>query len=298
MATLQEEIGRLIARRLLAGEAITIPEVGTLLVERRPARRLSASMIQPPSRSLVFHFAEEGAPLPDLIARELSCPLEEARDAVVRWLEKSRGEGGLTIDGVGGLQGKIFAVEADFQRRLNPQGSAPIRLERSMPWWAWSLITVLLVALMTGGLVWWINPLSWWQKQEGRGQVAEVAEVVEMEAEPLELPDTLEVATPEPQPEEPNYLVKELHRPESMVRTRSGMSYLVLGIYSTEENARRAMAEAEAKYSLLPGESCLLFYGQKYLLSLGECESREVAKTYASRYRNERGIEEVWVYSK
>ena len=191
MATLQEEIGRLIARRLLAGEAVTIPEVGTLLVERRPARKLSASMIQPPCRTLLFHFAEEGARLPELIAQELSCPLAEAEDAVMRWLEKSRSEGGLAIDGVGVLQGKIFAVEAAFQRRLNPQGSEPIRLERSMPWWAWSLVTVLLVALLTGGLVWWINPLAWWQK----GSDAQVAEEV------VELPDTLAVVTPEPEPE-------------------------------------------------------------------------------------------------
>lgn len=291
MATLQEEIGKLIARQLLAGSSVAIPGVGTLKVERQPARKLSSTMIQPPCRRLTFLFEEAGPSLQTLIEREAVCSPEEAADACERWLEQSRLEQQLHIDGVGVLCGKLFSVDAAFQRKLNPQGVEPVRLKRAMPWWIWSLLTIVIVAFLTGLLVWWINPVDRWNERQ-KSHV----EVIE---EPAIQPDTVAIQEPVvAEPEAPKPLTDELYRPTEIIPTRSGKSYVVLGIYSTIENAKRAVAQAEEAYGLVAGESCIFNYGSKFLVSLGESDKRAHAQEVAARYRTERGANDVWVYSK
>ncbi len=291
MATLQEEIGKIIERRLLAGTAVSIPEVGTLYVERQPARKLSATTLMPPCRALVFRFDHGGVALPEIIAQEAACSLEEAKDACERWMEKSRLEQQLRIEGVGLLCGKLFTVEASFQRKLNPQGVEPIRIKGSMPWWAWSLITVVVVALLTGGIVWWLNPTTWWSDRKKGGD--NIAEAI------VEQPDTTMIEEVVQLPQKPKPLTDALYRPSEIIKTRSGKSYVVLGLYSTEENARRAIAQAEEAYNLVEGECCIFSYAKtQFLVSLGECDKRAEAKAIAARYREERGAKEVWVYSK
>ncbi len=291
MATLQEEIGKLIARQLLAGSSVAIPGVGTLRVERQPARRLSATMIQPPCRKLIFLFEEVGPSLRTVIEREAACSAEEAADACERWLEQGRAEQQLYIDGVGVLCGKLFSVDAAFQRKLNPQGVEPVRLKRRMPWWIWSLLAIVIAAFLTGLLVWWINPMAWWnERQNSRIEAVEEAVIQ---------PDTVVVQeSVVAEPEVPKPLTDELYRPTEIIPTRSGKSYVVLGIYSTLENARRAVGQAEEAYGLVAGESCIFNYGSKFLVSLGESDKRAHAQEVAARYRTERGVKDVWVYSK
>ncbi len=85
---------------------------------------------------------------------------------------------------------------------------------------------------------------------------------------------------------------------EEIVRTRSGESYVVLGIFSSERNARRAIEQAIAQIETLTEADCRIFlYGDKFLVSLGEAESREEAQAEAARHRKT-GLSEVWVYSK
>lgn len=281
----------MIARQLLAGSSVAIPGVGTLRVERQPARKLSATMIQPPCRKLIFLFEEVGPSLKTVIEREAACSAEEAADACERWLEQGRAEQQLHIDGVGVLCGKLFSVDAAFQRKLNPQGVEPVRLKRRMPWWVWSLLAIVIAAFLTGLIVWWINPVAWWsERQKSR---------VEPLEEPVIQPDTVVVQEPiVAEPEAPKPLTDELYRPTEIIPTRSGKSYVVLGIYSTLENARRAVGQAEEAYGLVAGESCIFNYGSKFLVSLGESDKRAHAQEVAARYRTERGVKDVWVYSK
>jgi len=106
---------------------------------------------------------------------------------------------------------------------------------------------------------------------------------------PIETTPTTMPATSEPKPGD---------RPEEITRTRSGMSYVVMGIYSTESNARRAVAQATKQYAIPESDFRLFRYGKKWLVSLGEVEKRAEAQEIARRYRTEYGAKEVWVYSK
>ena len=128
-------------------------------------------------------------------------------------------------------------------------------------------------------------------------------DVVEMRLlTPAVQPDTTLRAEATPQPAvpavDPTEPAPAAPAEEEIVRTRSGESYVVLGIFSSERNARRAIEQAIAQIETLTEADCRIFlYGDKFLVSLGEAESREEAQAEAARHRKT-GLSEVWVYSK
>lgn len=306
MATIEEEIGRIVRHRLAAEETVLLPGIGSLGVRRTPARRLSATRIAPPCRSVEFSSAEQGVSLVDTIARAASCTPEQAQDAYRRWLDKSRDpqSGRLTIVGVGTLFQKSFRPDPAFDRLLNPQGREVRTLRRTTPWWLWSLSTLGIVFLAAAG-IFWLDPVTRWPEW-----FSSTPATVKM---PLPTPvgknDTTVITPPPTAPAAdstgaaptetvPAAPAEERPAAEEIVRTRSGESYVVLGIFSSERNARRAIEQAVAQTESLTEADCRIFlYGDKYLVSLGEAETREEAQAEAAR-RRKSGLPEVWVYSK
>ena len=317
MATLNEEIGKLIARRLLADEAVTLPEVGSLYTKRIAARRLSATQVIPPHRIVEFSTTPMGHSLVEEILREAHCTEEQAADAYARWRTKATHEGRLEIEGVGTLCLKSLTPTEAFERRLNPQGKAPIRVKRRpMPWWIWTLLNLTAIALIFGTLAYFVNPLEVWEQwnspktemkqplPEENPAAAPESEISAPTAEPtdkesLTTPPSTESApekpSVEPTPEEPKI---ETTLDTQITPTHSGMSYVVMGIYSTEENAHRAVAQGVKRYAIPEADFHLFRYGEKWLVSLGEHAKRAEAQEAARRYRTEYGASEVWVYSK
>ena len=304
MATIEEEIGRVVRNRLAAEETVFLPGIGSLGIRRTPARRLSATRIVPPCRDVEFSSAERGVSLVDTIARAAACTPEQAAEAYRRWLDKSLDaqNGRLEIVGVGTLIQKSFRPDPAFDRLLNPQ-SRDIRIRRrTTPWWLWSLSTLGIVFLAAAG-IFWLDPVTRWPEL-----FSTAPDVVEMRLlTPAVQPDTTLRAEATPQPAVPavDPTVTALTEPapagpaeEEIVRTRSGESYVVLGIFSSERNARRAIEQAIAQIETLTEADCRIFlYGDKFLVSLGEAESREEAQAEAARHRKT-GLSEVWVYSK
>lgn len=315
MATLNEEIGKLIARRLLAGEAVQLPEVGSLYTKRIAARRLSRQLVEPPHRRVEFTDSPMGHSLIEEIAREAHCTPELAADAYERWRAKATCEGRVIIDGVGTLCLKSLSPTPEFEARLNPQGHTPIRVKRRpMPWWAWTLITLTLIAALFGLLAYFVNPLEVWERLkpattpteevtaaptepmkeaaiEPASQMKPIEPKVNME--PTE--QTIEEPQTEPKQTEPS---TEQPKEGTIMPTRAAHSYVVLGIYSTEANARRAVELAQKRYGIPASDFTLWRYDEKFLVSLGETELRAEAQEVARRYRTQYGVTEVWVYSK
>lgn len=307
MATLNEEIGKLIARRLLADEAVTLPEVGALYTKRVPAKRISSTQLVPPHRVIAFSDTPMGRSLVEEIMREARCTEEQAADAYARWRSKSSLEGRLNIEGVGSLCLKSLSPTEEFEKRLNPQGRGPIRVKRRpMPWWIWTAITLGTIALLFGLLARFVNPVELWQQWSRPKATVEQQEPTALPESAPEVKET--TATPEstgtPQVTEPagqegaESEQNREERPEEITRTRSGMSYVVMGIYSTESNARRAVKEAVKRHAIPEADFRLFRYGEKWLVSLGEVEKRAEAQQIARRYRTQYGTKEVWVYSK
>ncbi len=144
------QIGRLIGN-LLAGEgAVYLPSVGSLHVVRRGARRISKRQVQPPGHETRFSQEVLGRALPEVIAGEIDGDAARAQELYETWLAQSRSGEVLTIFGVGTLQNGLFRMEAEFDRRLNPQGSAPVQLKRLYRF-DWALVCGLVAILAAVG---------------------------------------------------------------------------------------------------------------------------------------------------
>ena len=293
MATIEEEIGRVVRNRLAAEETVFLPGIGSLGIRRTPARRLSATRIVPPCRDVEFSSAEIVVSIVETFGGAAACTPDKSLDAQ---------SGRLEIVGVGTLIQKSFRPDPAFDRLLNPQGRDIRIRRRTTPWWLWSLSTLGIVFLAAAG-IFWLDPVTRWPEW-----FSSTPDVVEMRLlTPAVQPDTTLRAEATPQPAVPavDPTVTALTEPapaapaeEEIVRTRSGESYVVLGIFSSERNARRAIEQAIAQIETLTEADCRIFlYGDKFLVSLGEAESREEAQAEAARHRKT-GLSEVWVYSK
>lgn len=319
-SNLQLEMGKIVGSLLLMGESVTLPEVGTLYVVQAASRRLNSSSVLPPRRTVDFSSNIEGLLLTDQLAHLLQCSSEEALAVYQRWLAQSRKDNVLTILGVGELRQKSFVMEREFAAKLNPQGVEPVEVAHSkrMPWWEWSLLSLVVVALVVVG-GWWLlgdenQPFESGEQSAAITPSEQIDVAVQEPVEQLEAEDDKpqEVAKDSvksvPAAEEPK---AENIQPQTKVATDavgadqmeinptvSGMSYVVLGIFSTESNARRAVAQAVKRYTLSESECRIFNYGSKFLVSLDEQPSREEAQIVATRYRTAVGIKDVWVYTK
>ena len=66
-----DQVNRLAGNLLAAGGELYLPGVGSLCVRFHGAKRLSARLVEPPSREVVFTSQQRGVSLVDEIARVL-----------------------------------------------------------------------------------------------------------------------------------------------------------------------------------------------------------------------------------
>ena len=280
-----DEVNRLVGNLLAAGSGVFLPGVGSLFVERRGARRLSKRSVQPPCRVVSFSSQQQGVSLADELARTLHCDAAGAQDVYDRWLSRTREGDVLTIEGVGVLKFKNFTLAPAFDRLLNPQGHEPVRITpaRRLDWALWVGIAAIGIAAVYGGREFLLL----------YPEAPEAAAVTEIPAASdsfgtVEAPDALVEAPPTersvagesaaqaggaasgasvpdaaPEPEiAETHPAQEQDVPTALL---SGRHYVVLGVFSTEENARRAVRETEAKESAL---RCRIYrFGGKFMVS-------------------------------
>ena len=148
MSTLQQEVSKIISQRLLKGESIALPGFGTLYVERRAARKISADKLLSPRNVVAFQSGEQAPSLVAEIVAVAGCSDEQAADIYQRWSAKTREGSNIKIGGVGVLNHKSFVMESDFASAINPKGVKTIVIRRRSNTWLYALCTVcVLVAL-------------------------------------------------------------------------------------------------------------------------------------------------------
>ena len=336
-----DQVNRLAGNLLAAGGELYLPGVGSLCVRFRGARRLSARLVEPPSREVVFTSQQRGVSLVDEIARVLrdAAPAEtpcsdtdgtpvsssasvvssapvapqreqaqvasQARDIYDRWLSRTQQDGVLTIEGVGVLKFKNFTPDEAFDRRINPQGHTPVRIHRPRRFdgvmWIGIAAIVFVVAFTA---YWWLgnrrDAVAGRSASEpvtlvaaapaatehsaaaeasadgvgadsvtdpaaaGTASAASGAEGAAQDAAPAlraEAPaDTAPAADGEP------------------ARLVSGRRYVVLGVFSTPENAARATQLAREKEGSF---RCGVYrFGAKFMVSPFESEDAEACTLF------------------
>lgn len=342
-----DQVNRLAGNLLAAGGELYLPGVGSLCVRFHGAKRLSARLVEPPSREVVFTSQQRGVSLVDEIARVLrdvapaetprsdtdgtpsastapvasSAPVSstapvapqreqaqvasQARDIYDRWLSRTQQDGVLTIEGVGVLKFKNFTPDEAFDRRINPQGHAPVRIHRPRRFdgamWIGIAAIVFVVAFTA---YWWLgnrrDAVAGRSASEPVTLVAaapaatEHSAAAEASADGVGADSVTDPAAAGTAPaaagvESAAQNAAPVLRTEAPAGTDptadgeparlvSGRRYVVLGVFSTPENAARAAQLAREKEGSF---RCGVYrFGAKFMVSPFESEDAEACTLF------------------
>lgn len=127
-------VSKIVYDKLASGGGIFLPDVGSLYVERDPARFISKKEIKPPHKRVVYSRKHNPAleSVVDLLARTESVEAGMAPQYYADWLAGAGGGSGFVeINGVGVIKNNFFYPSVGLYERLNPLGGKNIQLKRS-----------------------------------------------------------------------------------------------------------------------------------------------------------------------
>ena len=270
-----EEVNKIIYNMLISGRGVFLPEVGTLYIERQAARKLADGRLLSPRNTVVFVDGVQAPSLVEEIVAIAGCGVEQAQDIYERWQSKTLAEGVLTIGGVGVLKGKSFSTDKAFHSARNPQGvkTLVVRKKSSNAWlYVVSAVAVVVALAILAFLMWGDKFMG---KQSAEKVVVEqvvTPETPAVEAEQVAAGEATEQAA-EPTSE-----------PQVVANNTSYAYYVVMGIFSTPENAERAVKDAEAK---VKDASCVVLpFKNKHMVTIFGSDNVADCNTFARSYRD------------
>ena len=268
------EVNKLIYNALAEHNAVTLPRIGSLSIVRREAK-IEGSRVVAPTFAVEFKSAEGGVSLCEIIASVANISAAEAEDIYLRWLDKVREGNTLTISGVGTLRDRSFIVDTTLAKTLNLGSSAPLKIHtRSRK--PYLLIAAVVVILLGIGAYLFVS----------NDRVATPI---------VEEPVTIAVAeTPEPIVEE---VIEEVFTPQPepkrWVDSDDIRHWVVVGSYSTRENAERAVEDILSKQQ---AECCdILTLGKMFAVAVYGSDDKEECERFVRDNRHE--FKQSWVHT-
>ena len=281
------EVNKLIYNAIIKHQALCIPGVGTISVVRRPASMKSKKEVLPPRFDVEFSTQNRAKSLIDIISIDVDVETKRAEEIYSRWLDKVQEGSELKIDRVGTIRGNSFEVDKSLITTLNINyeslhisrkgSSAPI------------IIAIILILLGV------ICSCGWWYMSSEPG-VEPVKVVVEDIVTPtLELPSVVE---------HEDVVVEEVKEVDEIEIVEDDVivdwritddihHWLVVGSYSTTENAERAIADIEKR---LPSMQCDCFkLGTMYAVAVYGSENIVECQEFKKRYSKE--FAQSWIYT-
>lgn len=300
------EVNKIIYNMLVSGRGVYLPDVGSLYIERQAARKISADKLLSPRNVVAFQSGEQAPSLVNEIVAVAGCSTEQATDIYQRWSAKTREGNIIKIGGVGVLNHKSFVMESEFASAINPKGVKTIVIRRRSNTWLYAICAVcVLVALGFCGYIMFggeqkidamrIEPIAKVVEQPAAEQPATEGEVVQnAEGEANAAVSSTNsssgnVAT------STNTTTQSAQPAETVVNSNTTYEYyVVMGIFSTEENAQRAVAQAESRINDV---SCkVLPFKDKYMVTLFGSDKIGDCNAFANSYRDI--YADLWVYKK
>lgn len=289
------EVNKIIYNMLVSGRGVYLPDVGSLYVERQAARKIATYKLLSPRNVVAFQSGEQAPSLVNEIVAVAGCSTEQAADIYQRWSAKTREGNIIKIGGVGVLNHKSFVMESEFASAINPKGVKTIVIRRRSNTWLYAICAVcVLVALGFCGYIMFggeqkidamrIEPIAKVVEQPAAEQPATEGEVAQsVEGEVNAAATSTNTST---QPAQPA---------ETLVNgTADYEYYVVMGIFSTEENAQRAVAQAESR---IQDVSCkVLPFKDKFMVTLFGSDKIGDCNAFANSYRDI--YADLWVYKK
>lgn len=261
-------IDKLIYDALAGRRSVALPEVGTLEVKRRGAKKISDTQIAPPQHVVVLTpgEAEGAASVVSLISATGEISHEDAAAQYGSWLEGARRENGaVAIEGVGEIGEGGIAVAEGLYAALNPTGEEPLTMEperRGSPMWLWILIGILAALIIAGGI--WC-----WKKGVFRG--ASKKPVVET------------VVTAAPQPETTSSAASS-SASAAVEKVSTPGFHVIAGAFKIESNADNYMARLKREHPDLTVEKVVNTTNGYNMVSIFQAPVRREASRTMNLY--------------
>lgn len=296
------QVNNIIFNLIVSGQGVWLPDIAALRIVRRPAQRGDSSrVVLPPHLAVEFTSHREGVSLVDEIARVAAVDPTAARDIYDRWIDKTLCDGVLTIEGVGILRGKSFVVDESLAALLAADSPTTVRIvERRGSRRVVVTLAFLLFVAAAAGAIWFLTYGDMSETMPDGEAAAELSHAAEQPA--AELADMPSVAEDEAAEEsiaaavddsaETEITAPDSNAVESASVIAADIRYrVIIGSYSTRENAERAIADAERRVSGLHLEIRPL--GRLFAVAAFGAPTREECEAFMRAHREE--FPQAWV---
>ena len=308
-----EEVNKIIYNMLISGRGVFLPDVGTLFIERRGARKISADRLLSPRNAVSFSSREQAPSLVTEIATIAGCGEEQARDIYGRWLDKTREGSTLKIGGVGVLNDKSFSAEAGFNTAINPDGVKTLVIRRRSNAWLYAVCAVcVLVAVGVGVYMQWgtslLSGMSVVKSNAPTDRIADAAlpsaatmqgdslindAGTDADAQNAQIAQNAESVAPQTAPPAVEAEAEPTPAPVTSVSEGKYAYYVVMGVFSTEQNANRALEQVKRRIEDLNG--AILPFKGKFITAIFGSDKREDCASFARSYRDI--YPDLWIYN-
>lgn len=312
------EVNKIVYNMLISGKGVFLPEVGTLYIEHQGARKLSENKLAGPRNVVAFSSQKQAPSLVDEVVGIAGCSTEQAQDIYNRWLQKTRQDGVLTIEGVGVLKDKSFVAEAAFNSAINPKGVKTIIIRRKSHAWIY-ILCALCVAVALGffAYIMWGDKILPTSDKAAKSEVATTTENAivadTLSADNMEQPasagDDVVAENVQSVPSENATAVSGVAAETATENAEQQKTvspathkdyyayYVVAGVFSSEQNAERAVASFKTK---VPNAVCAIVpRGEKYMVTLFGSDSQEECTAFMNANRDlSPELNSLWIYNK
>ena len=310
-----DQVSNLVYNALAKRQGVVLPGIGTLYAVTVPAEMQKPGVVTPPVNRVELVTDElPGIPhIVDLIAGYDQTDPEQAREIYNRWLAENCSEEGVTIGAVGNIREGVFTPDPGLEEALNPVDTGAVRLPGRIDAKRvamWVVFAVLIgVGISVGAIVWY--------------EYSEQMRIVRLSEQPV-LPASVPAAPDSPAVKVPAAAGSDSSAGESgapagvdssaavpakqpepvrepatvpaakLVPATAAMHYYVIvGTYSTDQNAEKFIASAKKKNDQLEHAKIPMPNGKILVSVFGA-----TAETEANRMKNEVSglFPDAWVF--
>ena len=310
-----DQVSNLVYNALAKRQGVVLPGIGTRYAVTVPAEMQKPGVVTPPVNRVELVTDElPGIPhIVDLIAGYDQTDPEQAREIYNRWLAENCSEEGVTIGAVGNIREGVFTPDPGLEEALNPVDTGAVRLPGRIDAKRvamWVVFAVLIgVGISVGAIVWY--------------EYSEQMRIVRLSEQPV-LPASVPAAPDSPAVKVPAAAGSDSSAGESgasagvdssaavpakqpepvrepatvpaakLVPATAAMHYYVIvGTYSTDQNAEKFIASAQKKNDKLEYAKIPMPNGKILVSVFGA-----TAETEANRMKNEVSglFPDAWVF--
>ena len=310
-----DQVSNLVYNALAKRQGVVLPGIGTLYAVTVPAEMQKPGVVTPPVNRVELVTDElPGIPhIVDLIAGYDQTDPEQAREIYNRWLAENCSEEGVTIGAVGNIREGVFTPDPGLEEALNPVDTGAVRLPGRIDAKRvamWVVFAVLIgVGISVGAIVWY--------EYSEQMRIVRLSEQPVLPASVPAAPDSpagmvpaaagsdssagesgasagvdSSAAVPAKQPE-PVREPATVPAAKLVPATAAMHYYVIVGTYSTDQNAEKFIASAQKKNDKLEYAKIPMPNGKILVSVFGA-----TAETEANRMKNEVSglFPDAWVF--